>query len=80
MARFYLNLQNTHLEVSDDEGVDALDPADAREKAIRGIRDFLGHEITRGILDLRGKIDIVDDKGVTVMTVPFAEAVRIIMS
>jgi hypothetical protein len=66
--------------VRDSEGFDAADLADARRRAIADIRKLLGHELETGTLDLRGKIDIADDKGTEVMTVRFSEAVSVIGS
>jgi hypothetical protein len=80
MPRFHLNLHNSTVEARDEEGVEAVDLDDARDQAIAGIRGFLGHEVAKGVLDLRGRIDITDESGVSVMIVPFGDAVRILGS
>ena len=78
MPHYHLNLHNAHVEASDEEGHDLVDLAAARAMAVSGIRDFLGHEVMSGKMDLRGQIDIVDDGGVILLTVRFEEAVEII--
>ena len=78
MPRFHLHLHNAHVEASDEEGHDLVDLAAARAMAVSGIRDFLGHEVMSGKMDLRGQIDIVDEGGVILLTVRFEEAVEII--
>jgi hypothetical protein len=77
MPHFHLNLHNTHVDAPDEQGADFTDVADAREHAVTGIRDFLSHEAKAGVLDLRGRIDIADDRGAIVLSVPFAEALTI---
>ena len=49
----------------------------ARAKALDGIRDFLSAELRNGTLDLRGRVDIEDEVGAVLITIPFAEAVAI---
>lgn len=78
MAHYYLHLSNASIEAEDVEGIEAADVANARIVAVDGIRQFLGHELAKGMLDLRGRIDIADDRGVVVATVPFADAVTIV--
>lgn len=78
MARYYLHLSNASIEAEDIDGIEAADVANARLVAVDGIRQFLGHELAMGMLDLRGRIDIADDRGAVVATVPFADAVTIV--
>ena len=78
MLRFHLHLHNSQVKASDEEGHDLVDLAAAHAMALRGIRDFLGHEVMTGKMDLPGQIDIVDDGGVLLLTVRFDEAVEII--
>lgn len=77
MAHFYLNLHNAHVDVSDEEGVDLPDLEAARQRAIAGIRDFIGHEAFAGTIDLRGQVDVSDESGTTLASVRFAEAFTI---
>lgn len=78
MPRFHLNLRNTTVSASDEEGVDLADLGEARDRAIAGIRGLLGQELVHGVLDLRGRIDITDDTGASIMVVPFSDAVTVL--
>lgn len=77
MARFHLHLQNHHIEADDVEGHDLPDLEAAHAMALSGIRDFLAHEAMNGRLDFRGHIDIKDDSGAVLQTIPFVEAFEI---
>ena len=77
MPTFHLHLINAQVDAEDNEGFDLPSLADARAKAIDGIRGFLGHEVTTGKLDLRGRIDIENDDGAVLATIPFDEAITI---
>ncbi len=78
MPSYYLHLHNAHVDASDDEGVDVVDLLAAKAKAVEGIRGFLAHEVIRGTLDLRGRVDIADGAGTILLTVPFADAVAVV--
>lgn len=77
MPHFHLNLHNAHIDCPDEEGKDFASVGAAREHAVSGIRDFLAHEAKGGMVDLRGRIDIADDHGSVVLSVPFTEAMTI---
>ena len=77
MNRYHLHLINAHIDADDSEGYDLPSLDDARTRAINGIRDVLREELLKGVLDLRGRIDIENSSGTVLMTVPFAEAVTI---
>lgn len=79
VTRYHLHLHNAHVDAPDEEGMDLADLDEARAQALVGIRDFLGHELKEGALDLRGQIDIADAKGKLLLTIPFVEAVTITM-
>ena len=77
MPHYYLNLHNVHVDAPDDEGQDLPDLDAARQQAIEGIRDFIGHEALSGKLDLRGRIVITDAGRATLETISFADAFTI---
>jgi hypothetical protein len=77
MPFYHLHLSNASIEATDQEGIEVNDLAEARRRAVEGIRAFLGHELMKGTLDLRGRIDIANDTGSVVATVPFADAIVI---
>lgn len=77
MPRYHLNLHNAHIDATDEEGVDLADMSEAHVRALAGIRDFIGHEACSGKIDLRGRVDIADDKGTILATVAFKDAFQI---
>jgi len=77
MAQFYLHIHNDHGDAEDDEGTDATSLAEAREKAITGIRSLLASEVANGEMNLKGRIDISDPRGTVLLSVPFSEAVAV---
>lgn len=77
MPTFHFHLINAHVDADDLEGHDLPSLDEARMEAVHGIRDFLSEELRRGTLDLRGRVDIEDEAGAVLMTIPFADAVSI---
>jgi hypothetical protein len=64
MAHYYLNIRNSMGFVRDEEGDDFPDLQAAREKAAEGVRSILSEEVKKGIVDLRGLIELrVDQRG-----------------
>ena len=68
---------NSHVEANGIEGLDLPSLDVARAKAIDGIRDYLGHELSKARLDLPGRIDIEDDSEAVLATIPLNQAVSI---
>ena len=79
MGRFYFDIHNGTGLTPDDEGQDLGDSSEARNVALKGIRSMLIGELSEGTLDLTGHIDVTDARHVSVMIVPFAEAVTIVL-
>lgn len=77
MPRFFLHLINNTAVASDDEGVELTDVSAARDQAIDGIRSVLADEVRRGMLDLRGRIEIAEAGGNVLAVVSFADALEI---
>lgn len=77
MQHFFFNIYNGVGFVSDTEG-QSFDNLDfARAQAIASIRSILAEEIVAsGLIDLRGRIEIVDGEGVPTV-VPFSDAVQL---
>lgn len=76
MTHYYLNIQNGNGLTRDDEGEDFPDLAAARQKAMEGVRSILSDEIkSAGSMDLHGCIEIADESGAVVLTLPFREAI-----
>ena len=78
MPRYRLHISNSIGLAEDKEGQALPNLEAAREEALRGIRSLLADELKRGQVELRGKIDVVDDTDLVLMTVPFDEAFAIV--
>jgi hypothetical protein len=78
VQRFFLHVHNHDGDAVDEEGQEFADLDDARRAAIVGIRSLLCSELTEGRLDLRATIEIDDDQGIRVLSVPYVEALCII--
>ena len=57
MPRYHLNLHNSVGCVPDEEGSEFRDIDAARSSAIESVRSILSDELSRGSLDMRGKIE-----------------------
>jgi hypothetical protein len=79
MARYYFHLRDGVDELLDEEGRE-FDDAEALEKAVlEGARDVMASELrSRGLLDLRHRIDAEDEAGNVAHSLPFAQAVTIV--
>jgi hypothetical protein len=75
--RFYLHLFNRLGSALDEEGVEVADLEAAEARAVDGIRSILADEAKVGRLDLDGRIEIADESGAIVRTVPFEDAFEI---
>lgn len=77
MRRYYLHVYNSVGVTLDDEGLLYPDIAAAQAQAIDSIRSILAEELkSEGRVDLRGRIEIVDEKG-AVTSVPYEQAVEV---
>ena len=79
MQRYFMHLYNSHGFLPDHEGVLAPGQDVARALAIAYIRSILSEELLIGRLDLRARLEVVDESGATVLTVPFSHAVTIMI-
>lgn len=77
MQTFYLHIHNGHGDAEADEPIQVRSLAAAKEHAISGIRELLAAEVLNGVMDMTGYIEIADSRGVSVLRVPFVEAVQI---
>lgn len=78
MPRYFLHLHNRLSPVLDEEGQDLPDLEAARSEAIHNIRGLLSAELKEGAIDFGGRIEIYDERGMLVDTVPFAQAVEVL--
>jgi hypothetical protein len=77
MAKYYLHIQNAHGHAEDEEGVEVASLAEAQELAVTGIRSLLSAEVMNGTMNLKGRIDIADEQGTILVTVPFKDAIKV---
>jgi hypothetical protein len=77
VPRFHLNLFDGDGEAPDEEGQDFVDLGGARKEAIRGIRSLLVDDLARGLILLRGRIEIADVEGRVLQTIQFSDALEI---
>ena len=76
MPRFFFNLRD-EISVEDSEGKELPDALEAREMAVACARGMMSEDIKDGRLMLKDEIDIVDERGDKVLTLPFREAIEI---
>lgn len=78
MARYFLHLRDGTEQILDPEGLE-YDSIEAVRKAVLvAARDLMTGDIRDGVLDFRFRIDVEDEKGEIIYTLPFKHAVSII--
>jgi hypothetical protein len=78
MPRFYLHIVDSYGRAPDEEGLEFDSAREAREEAVKGARSLLIGELEQGRLDLRGRIEVADDRQGVVDMVQFADVVEIV--
>lgn len=76
MPRYFFDLHN-HLDTCDPEGKLLPDLDAAIVNAIKEAREMMQQSIAEGKLNLQHYIDVRDESGEVVYTLPFADAVTI---
>lgn len=77
MPVFYLNLYDRTLVVPDLEGTELPDLGAARNLAVYNIRSMLAEDVLHGLIDLGGRLDIVDERGEVLESVAFGDAIEL---
>jgi hypothetical protein len=77
MTLYHLNIFNMRGEVRDQDGTEFASLPAAHTAALAGIRTLLGHEAAAGRMDLRGRLEVVQDSEI-VLTVLFEDAIEIL--
>ena len=78
MRRCYLHLRDHVDEILDPEGAEYKSMEDLKADVLAAARDVMTGDLTRGIIDLRYRIDAEDGQGNIVHTLSFEHAVTII--
>lgn len=77
MPRYYFNVYND-LVALDEEGRELPDIAAAREEAIKGGRALMADQLVEaGRMRLQHRIEVADENGRVLLTIPFRELVNI---
>jgi hypothetical protein len=80
MPRYFFHLVEPETECLDEEGRELADPGAARLAAIHEARGVICGDVTTGLLRLNCSIEIRDEAGGIVLSVPFGEALEIVSS
>jgi hypothetical protein len=75
MPLFYFHTRGGAVEAEDLEGLELADAAAARATALRGARSIIASAVLEGRLPLGERIEVTDEAGRLVLTLPFADAV-----
>lgn len=77
MPRYYFHIYND-LVALDEEGRELPNIAAAREEAIKGARGLMAEELEQsGRMRLQHRIEVADEQGRVLLTIPFKELVDI---
>lgn len=77
MMLYHFNLLSNGSSLSDEEGIELPNLETACFRAMQIAREIIGEEAKGGRLPLCWSIEIVDDAGTVVATMPFADVVTI---
>lgn len=77
MARYYFHLRDGSDHILDPVGIELTDLEAAVVVALRAARDSLSNDIKGGSLDLRYRIDVENEGGSVVHSLPFRDAFEV---
>jgi hypothetical protein len=78
MPRYFLHLHGAGGIVPDEEGALFPNEEAAHRSAVKAIRELMAADVSRGVLDLGGRIVIEDEAGEPVRTVCCRDAVKVV--
>lgn len=78
MARYFMHLRDGTEQILDPEGLDFPSVEAVRKAVLIAARDLMTGDIREGVLDFRFRIDVEDESGGIIYTLPFKHAVSII--
>lgn len=76
MPLYFFHVRGGHLPTEADEGWMHPDDGAALDAAREAARALIASDILDGILDLAARIEVEDETGKLLLTVPFASVVR----
>ena len=77
MPRFYFHLYDD-MTVIDEEGLDLPGVDAARERGIANAREMACSQVLEGYLNLKHRIDVADESGHVVFTLPFRDTIDVL--
>ena len=78
MARYFMHLRDGTEQILDPEGLEFPNIEAMRKAVLVSARDLMTGDIREGVMDLRFRIDVEDEAGEIIYTLPFKHAVNII--
>ncbi len=78
MPLYFLHLRDHVDEMLDPEGVDLPNLEAAKKAVVEAARDIMSGDVRNGVIDLRYRIDVENEKGSVVYPLPFEHAVNIV--
>ena len=78
MTRYFMHLRNGTDQILDTEGLEYSTIDSVRKAVLVTARDLMTGDIRGGVIDLRYRIDVEDEAGAIIYTLPFKRAVNII--
>jgi hypothetical protein len=78
LARYFFHLRDHTEESLDPDGSELPDLSAVIAAALFQARDTLSHELRKGVLDLRFRIDVEDETGALVHSLPLHEAFQVV--
>jgi hypothetical protein len=79
VPRFYFHLHDRFGPVPDPDPRELPDLDVVRAQALKGARSIICEDVCEGRVDLTGRIDVLDAKGTLVLSLPFSEAVELVL-
>ena len=73
---YFFHLGGVSFDIEADNGLDYPDDDSALAAAVAGARSMIAADVLNGTLDLSPCIDVTDDQGMQLFSVPFASAVN----
>lgn len=78
MPCYYFKVRDRFGELLDPDGRELPDLAAVRQHALVGARSLICDDVTSGVVDLNGSIEVSDEQGERVLLLPFDEAVTLV--
>jgi hypothetical protein len=76
---FYFHLHDRFGSVPDPEARELADLEVVRAQALKGARSIISEDVGYGRIDLTGRIDVCDEAGELVLSLPFRDAVELVL-